>query len=91
MSLVSMSIKRKYFDAILDGTKRIEYREVKPFWARRLEKHHVTMLRLTAGYSKRAPSLIVGVDRIEKIKSPPTIKNLGPQVYAIHLGTPDLI
>lgn len=38
MSVLKLTIKRKFFDAILDGSKRIEYRDVKPHWSRQIEK-----------------------------------------------------
>lgn len=86
MSVLRATIKRRYFDAILDGTKTVEYREVKPYWSRRIEGRGISMLCLTAGYSKNSPRLIVGVDSIKKIPAPPTIKHLGKEVYAFHLG-----
>lgn len=91
MDIVAMPIKRKYFNQILDGSKTVEYREVKPYWTSRLVGRDVSILRLTAGYRKTSPSLIVGVTRIERIPSPPTVKSLGKEVYAIHLGKADLI
>ena len=33
---VHLPIKRKWFDMILSGEKKEEYREVKPYWVRRL-------------------------------------------------------
>jgi len=32
-----LNLERKYFAAIAAGTKRIEYRERKPYWRKRLE------------------------------------------------------
>lgn len=91
MSLLQMKIKRVHFDSILKGEKKIEYREVKPYWTQRLEGQDVSMLRLTAGYRRDAPSLIVGVRGVKKIPAPPSIKNLGKEVYAISLGQADLV
>lgn len=91
MSVLRATIKRRYFDAILDGTKTVEYREVKPYWSRRIEGRNVSILCLTAGYSKKSPRLIVGVDRIVKMPPPPTVKGLGKEVYAFHLGKADLV
>lgn len=35
--MVVLPIKRKWFDMIMSGEKREEYREIKPYWEKRLE------------------------------------------------------
>ena len=37
MKRITTTIKRFWLDKILDGTKKIEYRKVKPYWSKRLE------------------------------------------------------
>ena len=36
MKILNLNLKRKWFDMILSGEKKEEYREVKDYWARRL-------------------------------------------------------
>lgn len=37
--MLTLPIKKKWFDMILSGEKKEEYREIKPYWEKRLEKH----------------------------------------------------
>ena len=50
--ILSLTLKRKYFDAILRGEKQIEYRKIKPYWVTRLWNKHYDLIRFTNGYSK---------------------------------------
>lgn len=34
-----LPIKKKWFDMILSGEKKEEYREMKPYWEKRFKKH----------------------------------------------------
>lgn len=36
MNILILHIKKKWFDLILNGEKKEEYREVKPYWSKRL-------------------------------------------------------
>lgn len=88
MYTTTLRIKRKYFDAILAGTKRIEYRDVKPYYTNLLESRQVNALKLHYQSDRK---LLVKVKRIEIIPCPPTLKNFSSHVYAIHLGKSKLI
>src|SRR5215213_6488394 len=35
--VLSLNLRRQWFDEIAIGKKKIEYREVKPFWKKRIE------------------------------------------------------
>lgn len=83
MSLVTLRIKRKHFDAILDGTKHVEYRDVKPFYTSLLERRQVSALKLHYQSSRQVIVEVLGVD---KIPCPQHLKNFGEYVYAIRLG-----
>ena len=37
-AMLTLPIKRQWFDEILSGTKTIEYREIKPYWTSRFMK-----------------------------------------------------
>lgn len=69
--MLILPIKKKWYDMILSGKKEEEYREIKPYWTKRLNKifdfapwdgypigtdYHKIMFR--NGYGKNAPSFI---------------------------------
>lgn len=62
--IVSMPIKKKWFDMILRGEKKEEYREHKPYWGKRLFGKNITHLKLINGYGKDKPYLIVELRHI---------------------------
>ena len=37
MDTITTTLKREWFAKIVDGSKRVEYREIKPYWTRRLK------------------------------------------------------
>lgn len=65
--MLTLPIKKKWFDMILSGKKKEEYREIKPYWTKRLgfisgdEKTMVYQVNknilLRNGYSKNSPTL----------------------------------
>ncbi len=34
--ILHLTLMKKWFDQILEGAKKIEYREIKPYWTKRL-------------------------------------------------------
>lgn len=52
MKILDLPLKAKWFLMIEIGTKREEYREIKPFWKKRLFKGY-THVRFRYGYTKR--------------------------------------
>lgn len=75
---VTTTIKREFLAAIVAGTKRIEYREIKPYWTRRLDALRIPFeLRLRNGYAKRVPEVTVLIDRI--------VTNKRARLYALHI------
>ena len=67
---------QKYFDAILSGSKTIEYRDITPYWSKRLEGKHYDVIKFRNGYAKVAPEMIVQYKGID----------IDEGKYAIHLG-----
>ena len=59
MKILHLNLYRKYFDAIANGTKTTEYREVTPYWSKRLEGRHYDVIKFRNGYAKKAPEMIV--------------------------------
>lgn len=40
MSVLYLTLKSKWFDMIASGEKKEEYREIKPYWVKRLTAHN---------------------------------------------------
>ena len=57
--VLHLNLYRKYFDAILNGEKTIEYREITPYWSKRLEGRHYDVIQFRNGYAKVAPVMMV--------------------------------
>jgi hypothetical protein len=74
-----MNIERRWFKAIVDGTKKVEYREIKPFWTKRIEPLKVPFqLRLLNGMLPPVPEAVVEVTRV--------VRDDARQEYQLHLG-----
>ena len=59
MKVLHLNLFRKYFDAILNGEKTTEYREVTSYWSKRLEGRHYDVIQFRNGYAKIAPTMVV--------------------------------
>jgi len=54
--MLILPIKRKWFDMILSGKKKEEYREIKPYYASRFSKYGKEFeIGIRAGYGKNSP------------------------------------
>ena len=79
MKTLTTTIKRQYLREIIAGTKKIEYREIKPYWDKRLANYDPPfLLRLINGMSKSAPEATVEVVKVKK--------NRWRGYYELHLG-----
>jgi hypothetical protein len=66
---LTTTIKRQFLAEIVEGTKLIEYREIKPYWTKKFRKISVPFnLRLINGMSKTAPEVTVLITTITKGK-----------------------
>ena len=54
--MLHLNLYRKYFDAILKGDKVVEYRDITPYWSKRLEGRHYDIIQFRNGYAKVASS-----------------------------------
>jgi hypothetical protein len=80
MDRITTTIKREWLREIAAGRKRVEYREIKPYWIRRLSKIDPPFeLRLINGMQPKAPELTVIVQRVRK--------NSRSGVFELHLCT----
>ena len=57
--VLHLNLYRKYFDQILKKEKTIEYRDITPYWSKRLEGRHYDVIKFRNGYRKDAPEMIV--------------------------------
>ena len=57
--VLHLNLYRKYFDQILEGKKTTEYREVTPYWSKRLEGRYYDVIQFRNGYRKDAPEMLV--------------------------------
>ena len=51
-----LTLKKQWFDMIASGVKKEEYREIKPYWNKRLDKEF-EFVQFRNGYSKDAPTI----------------------------------
>lgn len=64
--MLILPIKKKWFDMILSGDKKEEYREIKPYWTKRFDNlfpfgqydGYEEKIMFRNGYSKSSPSFI---------------------------------
>lgn len=57
--MLHLTLKKKWFDMILSGLKKEEYREMKPYWNKRLLGKTYDFICFRNGYSKHAPKIII--------------------------------
>ena len=79
MQKLTTTIKRGYFIPVLSRKKKIDYREIKEYWEKRLAKYKPPfLLRLINGMSKQAPELTVQVIKV--------CRNNRKGMFELHLG-----
>jgi len=64
--VLHLSIMRRWFDEILSGQKKVEYREATPYWTNRLEGKHFDEVKFRNGYRKDSPTMRVKIVNIRK-------------------------
>ena len=64
MKIVSMPIKKEWFDKILSGEKKEEYRKIGDYWRKRLLFDKVDAIKLINGYGRDKPFIIVELEDI---------------------------
>ncbi len=61
--ILHLTLMRKWFIQILEGKKKIEYREIKPYWTKRLFENGIPVkydyISFKNGYPKDAPEMKV--------------------------------
>jgi len=54
-----LTLHRRFFDEIVKGTKTIEYREIKPYWTKRIEGRRYNVIVFRNGYQPDAPTMVI--------------------------------
>lgn len=60
MKILHMTLTARWFDMIASGEKKEEYREIKSYWTKRLNKHY-DIVRFSNGYSPDSRKMDVEV------------------------------
>jgi len=67
MDRITTTIKREWLSEIIEGTKKIEYREIKQYWEDKLAKVSIPFeLRLINGMQQKAPEVTVLIKKIRR-------------------------
>jgi hypothetical protein len=78
--ILHLVLEREWFDEIVRGTKRVEYRKYKPYWKKRLEGRNYTVVKFRNGYSRHAPEMLVefcGLTRAGRSRNADYVIKLG--------------
>ena len=59
MKILHLTLKKQWFDMIASGEKTEEYREMKPYWHKRLLNRKYDAISFRNGYSKTAPTMLI--------------------------------
>lgn len=62
MKILDLVLKGEWFDMIKNGPKREEYREIKPYWTKRIEKNKYTHVKFRRGYTNQ--SIMFSIENI---------------------------
>jgi len=84
VKILTLTIKKKWFDLIKSGQKKIEYRDSTLYWYKRFVGHHYDYIRFRNGYRKDSPSLLIELLYI-RLQNQKTDLKEGLQ-FSLHLG-----
>ena len=66
--ILHLTLKKKWFDMILSGEKKEEYREIKDYWIKRIQvdktKCYFDFIKFRNGYSKNAFEFLIELKKI---------------------------
>ena len=79
-NVLTLTLKKQYFDAILSGEKTIEYRDITDYWTPRLENKDYDTILFRNGYSPDSPTMTV------EYKELTIDRQSNPNRYALVLG-----
>ena len=85
--ILHLTIIRKWFDLIALGKKTVEFREIKPYWTKRLRDKEFDEVHFRNGYSANSPFMRLEWQRTAlRIPSPHDIPYTDDKRYCIYLG-----
>lgn len=93
MRVLQLTLKKKWFDMIASGEKKEEYREIKPYWAKRFLGHKNLLnpafyVLFRHGYAKDAPEIMFELNSIEIGSAKPEWSdNWQGDVFVLKLGS----
>jgi ASC-1-like (ASCH) protein len=64
MKVLHLNLEKKWFDMILSGQKKEEYRKMKPYWQCRLLKNPFDAICFKNGYRKNALEFTIKLTKI---------------------------
>lgn len=82
MIVLDLVLKAHWYDLIKSGQKKCEYREVKPYWTKRLFAKPYSHVRFRRGYTKE--SMVFELAGIEETTDQNDLNF--PRVYKLTLG-----
>lgn len=85
MRILHMTLHRKWFDQIAAGTKKEEYREIKPYREKKLSKQWDAIC-FKNGYHSGCPEMIVEFKRVRNRDIIFPITGERQKIFAIQLG-----
>lgn len=62
MKILYLTLKKQWFDMIASGEKKEEYREMKPYWHKRLLGKRYDAIHFRNGYNKDSPTMMFGLN-----------------------------
>ncbi len=91
---LTLRIKKIYFDRILSGEKKVEYRDFTPYYKRLIRDRQEPLNYLYLHYQDTR-GLVVKVTGVKVVKTPQSLKEskipFGPKVFKIDLGLSILV
>ena len=92
--MLTLTLNKKWYDMILLGKKKEEYREIKPYYTSRFEKlwhnsnkgyNDMRLIRFRNGYRSDSPSFVAIVTLDVGEGKPEWGANLGKEYYRLHI------
>lgn len=65
-SILQLVLKGQWFKMILSGEKKEEYREITPYWDKRLDNKKYDYVRFRWGYETKSPTILIECKGIQK-------------------------
>ena len=66
MKILHLTLKKKWFDMIKSGVKKEEYREIKPYWVKRLANKSYDAIKFRNGYNPNSPTLLIEMKGVSR-------------------------